>query len=419
MLNSFIKNPDLIAENSNVEDLFDFSKTITKFSNRLDSLEKSALIGLVGPFGSGKSTLLYQIQKIRQKKENWINFDAWKYPERRDLWEGFILEVAEHADNLKHILGKIEGKDTKSKSLDVAGGFLGAVIPGIGKLFDVFQSSPAKRVFQLQHILTQMINNMSKRVYIVVEDIDRSGDAGIFFLETLKQFLQNANLNRIVIVIVPISDKNFNTHEYSYYKCLDYNEKFHPKFHDFTKFVDTLFIPELFEGELRSPRGRVIWTGEMMKGQITSFCDALFREPSMSIRLMKTILRNANNVFGSQVAEGLEPDWRVNICFESAKYFNTDSQNKETLHSSFLRQNLVPNNTLQSSFLFSMYHNYGSVFDPNSSEPGSQKLVSSPLDFRLVSRPNVPDGVTKCPSWPWFTESYDKSFFNVCDFYLR
>ena len=46
----------------------------------------------------------------------------------------------------------------------------------------------------------------AQKVFIVIEDIDQSGDAGTFFLETMKQFLRELETKKQVIVIVPMSE---------------------------------------------------------------------------------------------------------------------------------------------------------------------------------------------------------------------
>ena len=146
----FIKNYDLIQEVCQVEDLLDFSETVSSFSKKLDSIERSSIIGLVGPFGSGKSTMLYQLQCERKDSDIWINFDAWKYPDRKDLWEGFVLDFAEQIGSKKKILGKVEGKDVKSKAIDVVsnlGKGLSMWLPNVAGVLEVFKTLPAKRVF--------------------------------------------------------------------------------------------------------------------------------------------------------------------------------------------------------------------------------------------------------------------------------
>lgn len=59
------------------------------------------MIGFIGEFVRGKSALIHHVKKKRaedSKEEKWIQFEAWSFPERRDLWEGFVLESARQID---------------------------------------------------------------------------------------------------------------------------------------------------------------------------------------------------------------------------------------------------------------------------------------------------------------------------------
>ena len=124
----------------------------------------------------------------------WINFDAWKYHDKKDLWEGFILDVADHFGKKKEILKRITGKDTKSSVVDVGTDLLesatnwlpellskittiDAKIPKldfIDKLTSIFKSSPITRVFQLQEILKYLLSKKSfySKMLIVQEILE-------------------------------------------------------------------------------------------------------------------------------------------------------------------------------------------------------------------------------------------------------
>ena len=90
-------------------------------------------------------------------------------------------------------------------------------------------------------------------MYLVIEDIDRSGDRGIFFIETLNYFLkkivqeqQEAQTNIVKLkVIVPISNDNYEKDKQSYLKSLDFLYAFNPNKYDFSAFVRALFLDEI------------------------------------------------------------------------------------------------------------------------------------------------------------------------------
>jgi hypothetical protein len=97
--NWFIKNTKLLEENSRTENLIDLTAEINKFSLKLDHIEFSSIIWFIGKFWSWKSNFLNQIKYKFSADAKWFEFDAWKYPERSNLWENFILEFARQIDS--------------------------------------------------------------------------------------------------------------------------------------------------------------------------------------------------------------------------------------------------------------------------------------------------------------------------------
>ena len=273
MTYTFIKNPELIEESYQTEDLLDFSSIINDFKERINKINKNSVVGLIGPYGSGKSTMLYQIYKDKissdseskdktnnnqnsvsehkQQVEKWFVFDAWQYPERKDLWEGFVLDITRQYNQelFKNTESQIDGNAEKKEKAIAATGvdILATLIPGVSALKNLpyfFQNSPIKKVYDFQELLLDIINTkIKKNIFIIVEDIDRSGDMGVFFLETLKYFIktQEKNMEYKVIVIVPIGNDTFYrshpTRE-SYLKILDYQIPFNPSLINFTNFIE-------------------------------------------------------------------------------------------------------------------------------------------------------------------------------------
>lgn len=426
--NGFIANDDLIQEDSRVEDLLDFSDSIFDFKKKIESISKPAVVGLVGQFGSGKSTMLYQIQKEYKDQEKWINFDAWKYPGRKDLWEGFVLDFADQVGEKKKVQKKIDGKSAKSQMINIATDVLSAVtdkLPDfnfLDKFVEIFKASPAKRVFEIQNILTELISMQKKNIYVTIEDIDRSGDAGVYFLETLKQFLKNLNTDKKIVVIVPMGDENYHRNLESYLKSIDYFEFFQPKFNGLEKFVNEIFDSKLFEGENRREADqKIIWTGTNRRGQIISFLEALFEnEQKMTIRLLKLILRKANIIYKSQIADNQEPDFRVTICIEASKYFyHNEKESYKTYFDNFKNNKIVSSGTVYSSFLTSMLWNKDSVFKMDYNGRGEKKkFLCESHDFKFIERPD--NNKINYPSFPWqFGNFADEKGFGITEFYLN
>lgn len=180
-------------------------------------------------------------------------------------------------------------------------------------------TTPARRIFEIENILSDLISKIREdNVYIIIEDIDRSGDFGIFFLETLNYFLKNNDLKKRIICIVPIWTETYQDVKIktSYFKSLDYIHEYFLKNIWLKKFVQELFIDNI----VNSPE---------LFGKITSFLEWIFREypDQITMRELKLILRNANNNYITLYKDQWEwIDWRLSILFEVAKYIKNQDE---------------------------------------------------------------------------------------------
>jgi KAP family P-loop domain len=289
MREGFIKNVDLLEESYRTDDFLGFTKMEENFRSKLDKIDKNSMIGLIGRFGSGKSTMLYQLYKDDKNiKEKWFIFDAWKYPNRENLWEGFVLDLclALGKKTYEEVRKKIDGEQQQNlKTLINAIGDI--PIPGMSvvKNFNHFiKTSPAKRVSDVQDILKKVIKKEKKELFVVLEDVDRSGDKGIYFLETLKNFIKEiiGDEGKNIMVIVPIGDKSFESdYKNSYIKCLDYYFEFEPHHIDFTLFIKKLFDDDFLKEEI-------------FVKQINFLLRKIIREYDITIRELKSLIRRIN-----------------------------------------------------------------------------------------------------------------------------
>ena len=418
MKNSFIKNDKLLMETPKVQDLFNSKEQINSFSGLLDSINKSGSFGFIGGFGTGKSTLIENVKQKRieeKKDEMWVEFDAWKFPDRKDLWEGFVLEFARQIDKetFEAARKKIDGKnkDDIKTLINVISKGVTMFLPdaGIVKNFNhFFKTSPARRVFEIQESLEGIIKKQKKDIFIIIEDIDRSGDSGIFFLETLKQFFDNIISDNKLVAIVPIANDKFETEKDSFLKCLNFVEYF-----NFSDIKLDNFVEEVFEEEfIQDP---------IKKSQLVSFLESAFNIDGyndMTPRLLKFILRKANFNFKRQVDDGLEPDFRLTIIFEFSKYFNGSD-----CFDSFKKSKMIGRGNIFSNSLFMIVEDRENLYI--NINDNSKKIVNSHLDFNFVERNfSVNNPLKVFPSSPlrgWIIEDRrnNKSYYGLCDFYLK
>lgn len=104
-----IRDPKLIREDYKVIDsLIEFE--LNQLESEVFQIEDTAVTALIGSYGSGKSTALYNLQnKDKDKDHIWFQFDAWRYPERKGLWDGLIIELAKQIGTSKKTLRKVDG----------------------------------------------------------------------------------------------------------------------------------------------------------------------------------------------------------------------------------------------------------------------------------------------------------------------
>ncbi len=401
---SFIKSPGILREDYKVEDLFDTDKFATDFKFKLENAPHRSIIGLIGEYGTGKSTLLHKISQSISK-DLWIEFDAWKFPERKELWEGFVLDFARQVDekSFEDVRKTIDGQqnDDKKTLINTVGDI---PIPGfaaIKNLTHFYETSPARRTYEIQDILKNLIEEKAKdkKIYIVVEDIDRSGDAGIFFLETLKYFLQKLEVSTTIKVIVPIANQKFYENSDSYVKCLDIVDFYSPTDVKMDKFVSNVFTDSL--------------TSEpIIKKQLARFFEQMMLIPGMTPRKLKLILRKADLNYINQQSDDQEPDFRMSIMFEASRYIPSKKDSDTTLFDYYKESKNIASNKLFSSFA-TVVATESELLDYEG------KLIDNQQPFKLIPRKD--NDVEKYPSTPYIqNQRFGNDHYSwCCDFYLN
>ena len=343
MTRTFIKDPTLIEENYQVDDLLDFSSIINEFKESINNIDKNSIVALIGPYGSGKSTMLYQIYKDQNqitsnsKEAKWFTFDAWQYPERKDLWESFVLDISRQCStkSFGQVKNKIDGtqghriKGAAMIAADAASYF----VPGANALKNLtrlFNTSPVKRVFEFQELLSGIINKINNDIFIIIEDIDRSGDMGVYFLETLKHFIktQDKESEHKIIVIVPMGDNIFNKNNRvrdSYTKILDYRIPFNTELIKLTRFIEnTININILVENTnntIKVSAPDTMLKKALMAQILYFFENMLLKEQQATMRDIKNILRKSELNFRKLQGDSRKQiDIRILILFTAIEY---------------------------------------------------------------------------------------------------
>lgn len=341
-INKILASKSVAEEKYQVADSIDYQHQVIGLKNIVNSTQNITLIGIVGNYGIGKSVMLnsYKEQNVSNEGAVWIHFDAWKYPNRDNLWEGFVLDfVRQFAPaEFKKVQAKIDG--TKNKSLTtliknapsvgtiaITGNIaLAPLGDKLGNLLASFTaSSPAKRVFEIQEIIATLIisDKEKRRIYIEVEDADRADQAGIYFIETLSHFMRTLHdykgfsKGTEIKIFVPIARTSFfgdEGRQQAYVKALDVVEFFEPKVLSLSNFLRNLLDDDL----LNTPR---------YLEYFEQWCMELVYHRSKTIRDLKFILRNADIRFSHLIANGARPDPAIVFMLESQKYMFKDDVN--------------------------------------------------------------------------------------------
>jgi hypothetical protein len=384
-MNDFINDPSMLDESISEVDYFDLTEYTKSFSQKLDKLNSSSMIGVIADYGKGKSTFIKQVENYRKNsEETWLEFEAWKTPGRKDLWETFVIDLARQIDKeaFNSVIKQLNGTDKEDRKLgintivDITKFMTAGVInlDFLNNLNYFINTSPARRVFEIQEILKNVINHFQgEKLFIVVEDVDRSGENGIYFIETLKQFIREVGpeLGKKLFIILPISETSFLRFEESYLKCLDVVEFFdYPE----KNYVD--FFKKLIKEEFIS---------EKIAKDISDFFILLSREnKETTMRKIKLILRKAQISYKILFEEGYNPDWRVCVVIEASRYFR-NSRGESKLNE-YIRVGNIEKASCYGLFLYSI-SKHGSGLNIIPARNGD-RFNPAPFDWKFEETPD-------------------------------
>lgn len=321
-MGTMLRKPEVLNETYKTDDLLDFSAYIKDLKAIIDNSAQMSLIGIVGAYGTGKSVMLEAFRKRLRTNYKWVHIDAWKYPDRSDLWEGFVLDFARQIKpkQFNKVLDRLDGTSKESwrvliKSIGTAANLY---LPGSGKAIDKLtyftRSSPAKRIFQIQEIFKNLLKNVDETIYIVIEDADRSGDAGIYFIETLNQFLKDLEVKNKIKILIPIAETSFmGEKQQAYIKSLDYIQFFDIENKSLERFVDEIFTPNLIQDSIK-------------RNHLLEILQRLIHDNGLTYRQIKLIIRNADLRHRALEKKGLKSDPRIVLGIEASRFI-TNTKN--------------------------------------------------------------------------------------------
>lgn len=408
----------------------------------LNNIKESSVVALFGPYGSGKSTTLYNLQmQDTDKTHSWFQFDAWRYPERKGLWDGLIIEIAKQAGKHKGVQKKIDGNpsvlgkwggivgelfsqfgsllpDVETNKISVDSGNTSKAAKVGDKALEIFGRSPAKRTYEMERILADVLVSVEgKRIYIVAEDLDRSGSDGVNFLETLNYFLKNneqlLRSGKTVIVIAPMSNKVQQDSEKreSLYKCVDLFLEFKPTIKSSKEFLKSVFTDEALG---LNPDKELDFIDN-----IEAFINHLLETVryGINIRKLKLIIRQTNQKFTELKASSKNVDWRAVLVVESMK-FAEDTPHDRSMLDEAIGAGEIRGLTAFAGLLNTIHKPQHSIYIyqySNTTKKEEKQLNRQTLSYRFVDY----NSQANTSVWEGWTESHNSTRGYIASYYIK
>ncbi len=341
-------------------------------------LGTNRIVAYVGAFGSGKTVVLNRAKDefIKKKNAKWVDFDIWRYSNRQQIWDGFVIETIYQLSSKKRKTKKDIANDLdapllqrsslvysfikrffiKNKGLDgeiatylilwailslalwaltlnyevaflrafliysVPVFFIALALMGIRSL-EARRGLPIKRVFLLENELRKKLKRAKKPIVVVVEDVDRSGEDGMIFMETLRNFLKKESFNKPVVVIAPQDRTYFNILQENFSVSLDraikiYDDVIYSK----TSRITGSSIENILDGAKINPEYREKFE-EIIRATLKGF------NAQMNIRKLKFILRELNNFV--EAYDGVNPALCLVLLFSRYVYAEEGRNNNK------------------------------------------------------------------------------------------
>ncbi|HRN90062.1 MAG TPA: P-loop NTPase fold protein [Candidatus Saccharibacteria bacterium] len=364
-MKDIIKSPELLKESNRDFDFFSFDKYAKNLHNNLKSNTTPTVTTLVGAYGTGKSVLLNEVKKLTDEskaknKPKWVFFECWQYPDKRDLWEALILELVakidgKELDETANPYSDMSGwRDKLTDFLNNAGGAVVSLI-GLAIVYwlvfstendevksvllavttaaalvllasiQVFVKPQAKSaVSRLSDYKDELESTLLKHdgaLYIVLEDVDRAGELGRRFFETVSHFVKEDKFTKKNIkVIVPVADIDGNDRKSlhdSIDKASDNILYFKPAF-NCEKFITEVFSDEFLD--------------EPTKQLLASTINPLVGR-SINVRKMKHLLRNSIVKHKRLLSKDFDSRLEICIAVEFSKHMSSSFSSTTTLYS--------------------------------------------------------------------------------------
>lgn len=416
------------------ENLIEFE--INKLQAEISSIDESSIVALVGSYGTGKSTSLYNLRLQDEDKDHrWFQFDAWRYPERKGLWDGLIIELAKEIGIENKAIRKIDGnKSVIGKWGGIVGELFGQfgdslpkveiekitldpkTVGDVAKISEkasaIFGRSPAKRAYEMERILADVLLSIKEQnIYLIAEDVDRSGADGINFLETLNYFIKNneqiAQSSKKIVVIAPISEESYKKNRGNLYKCIDLFIEYHPIVKSSRNFLQSVFTDEALG---RQPDGTFSFIQDL-----EDFTNTLLETTSyrINLRILKLILRHTNQKYVQLCVTEKDVDWRAVFVVEAMRIAEDGVRDRPLLQAHVTE---IPNGTIFSALLRTIHTPSERIFQykySNDRSRANRYINSGPSGYKFIKHQDQ----VSASVWEGWTQSGNTVRGYIADYY--
>lgn len=348
-----VKKPDLLKESSRNFDFFDFQGYAKNLKKNLRSSTSPTVTVLIGAYGTGKSVLLNEVCKLTvqssaKRSPKWVFFECWQYPDKRDLWEALILDVVEeiggknkrekmlrsysniatwrerltkYLSDIKTALATMAGitlvswlvlayadEHARNAFLALVTAVILVLLSSIEFLSKPESKSSISRLSDYKKELENTLRDYEGTLYIVLEDIDRAGELGRQFFETVSYFIkQDEFANKNIKLVVPVADPTGNDKQHlrdSIDKASDNILYFEPSY-NCEKYISEVFSAEFLDTSTKQLLLSTI--GPLLGRQI-------------SVRKLKQTLRNAIVKHNRLLDKDFDSRLAICLAIEFSKY---------------------------------------------------------------------------------------------------
>lgn len=327
-MGSIFSDSRVLDESPSDEDLLGYKSEIDRVKGRLNTAiqnNKSVIIAYLGGYGVGKSTILRAVKK-KLPRVKWVTFETWRYANRNELWDAFVIKLAAELGDKKEvqIADDIDGDKPNVKCIitliplalliSIILSYLLHGVTGFWKVYlkyappvivpvlllfgvtyllnKVSHSKPLKRIFQLEDLLRDALSGMNKPLVLVIEDVDRAGDEGAVFMEALHEFLRKNEFDQSVIVVAPQLKDAFDALNIERARHIEHSLKAYDEKMYFNSAINDRATVEKFYSKIVFDEKYAKYKPTMI--EVTWEINFYYKNDQLTIRMIKHALREVD-----------------------------------------------------------------------------------------------------------------------------